>query len=90
MRRPCIGAFCCCPQATATAQPQPCPPSLPCHAVNRQGSWLAAADDGGEVALIGLQQPRGPGGRPAYKTLRRGHSNIASTVAFRPHRSVEP
>ena len=29
------------------------------------------------------------GGQPAYKTLRRGHSNICSAVAFRPHRPWE-
>ncbi|GAB4823087.1 hypothetical protein N2152v2_010133 [Parachlorella kessleri] len=58
-------------------------------AVNRQGSWLAAADDSGEVQVINLQEPRDPSGRLAYKTLRRGHSNICSAVCFRPHRPWE-
>jgi hypothetical protein len=50
-------------------------PPLPCAA-----SFL------GQV--ISVQQPRDASGRPAYKTLRRGHANICSAVAFRPHRCV--
>ena len=62
-------------------------------AVNRQGTWLAAADDSGEVVLLDLQQVQrdsscggSSSAAPAYKTLRRGHTNICSAVAFRAHR----
>lgn len=42
-------------------------------------TWLLFAQ------VVSLQS-RDAAGRPAYKTLRRGHSNICSAVAFRPHR----
>lgn len=66
------------------------------------GGWLAAGDDAGEVAVLSLPSlsealasSSGAGGssgrpsKPQYKTLRRGHANICSAVAFRPHRPGE-
>lgn len=56
------------------------------------GKWVAASDDTGEVQVIALQS-NGPHDiktssttakkQYQYKTLRRGHTNIASAVAFR-------
>uniref|UniRef100_A0A673B430 WD repeat domain 53 n=1 Tax=Sphaeramia orbicularis TaxID=375764 RepID=A0A673B430_9TELE len=48
-------------------------------ALNETGSALAVADDSGAVRVLEL-----PGGK-ACRTLRR-HTNICSSVAFRPHR----
>ncbi|XP_059187754.1 WD repeat-containing protein 53 [Centropristis striata] len=48
-------------------------------AMNETGSALAVADDSGAVRVLEL-----PGGK-VCRTLRR-HSNICSSVAFRPHR----
>nr|XP_020480152.1 WD repeat-containing protein 53 [Monopterus albus] len=48
-------------------------------AVNEMGSALAVADDSGAVRVLEL-----PGGK-VCRTLRR-HTNICSSVAFRPHR----
>ncbi|CAG6002382.1 unnamed protein product [Menidia menidia] len=48
-------------------------------ALNETGSALAVADDSGAVRVLEL-----PGGRVS-RTLRR-HTNICSSVAFRPHR----
>uniref|UniRef100_H3CQK9 WD repeat domain 53 n=1 Tax=Tetraodon nigroviridis TaxID=99883 RepID=H3CQK9_TETNG len=48
-------------------------------ALNETGSALAAADDSGAVRVLEL-----PGGK-VCRTLRR-HTNICSSVAFRPHR----
>lgn len=46
-------------------------------AVNGTGSFLAAADDAGEVAIIDLKT------HSRRKRLRGGHSNLCSSVAFR-------
>ncbi|XP_032363936.1 WD repeat-containing protein 53 [Etheostoma spectabile] len=48
-------------------------------ALNEMGSAMAVADDSGEVRVLEL-----PGGK-VCRTLRR-HTNICSSVAFRPHR----
>jgi len=48
-------------------------------ALNETGSALALADDSGAVRVLEL-----PGGKVS-RTLRR-HTNICSSVAFRPHR----
>ncbi|XP_078102203.1 WD repeat-containing protein 53 [Sander vitreus] len=48
-------------------------------ALNEMGSALAVADDSGAVRVLEL-----PGGK-VCRTLRR-HTNICSSVAFRPHR----
>uniref|UniRef100_A0A3Q3X3C9 Uncharacterized protein n=1 Tax=Mola mola TaxID=94237 RepID=A0A3Q3X3C9_MOLML len=48
-------------------------------ALNETGSALAVADDSGAVRVLAL-----PGGK-VCRTLRR-HTNICSSVAFRPHR----
>jgi len=48
-------------------------------ALNDTGSVLAVADDSGAVRVLEL-----PGGK-VCRTLRR-HTNICSSVAFRPHR----
>ncbi|KAF3692717.1 WD repeat-containing protein 53 [Channa argus] len=48
-------------------------------AINETGSALAVADDSGAVRILEL-----PGGK-VCRTLRR-HTNICSSVAFRPHR----
>ncbi|XP_075996947.1 WD repeat-containing protein 53 [Genypterus blacodes] len=48
-------------------------------ALNETGTALAVADDSGAVLVLEL-----PGGR-VFRTLRR-HTNICSSVAFRPHR----
>lgn len=61
------------------------------------GSTAAAATEGhtGGSAAGGVVVPAAEGGFPrparpaAYKTLRRGHSNIAAAAAFRPHRPWE-
>ncbi|KAK9829594.1 hypothetical protein WJX72_006785 [[Myrmecia] bisecta] len=52
-------------------------------AVNARGTFLAAADDAGEVKVIDLRTGK------LHKTLRHVHDNICSTVAFRPHRPWE-
>lgn len=57
-------------------------------AVDATSTWLAAGDDSGEVQVISLAQYKTPG-RPNFKTLRRGHTNICSAVAFRPSRPSE-
>lgn len=48
-------------------------------ALNETGSAMAVADDSGAVRVLEL-----PGGK-VCRTLRR-HTNICSSVAFRPHR----
>lgn len=48
-------------------------------ALNETGSALAVADDSGAVRVLEI-----PGGKTS-RTLRR-HTNICSSVAFRPHR----
>lgn len=60
--------------------------------VDASGCWLGAADDSGQVQLISIfppGTPRGSNGPPTYKTLRRGHRNICSSVVFQPHRQGE-
>ncbi|KAI4332528.1 hypothetical protein L6164_017429 [Bauhinia variegata] len=52
-------------------------------ACNSRSSFLAAADDGGEVKIIDTRQ------QCLYKTLRDGHTSICSTVQFLPWRSWE-
>ena len=46
-------------------------------AVNAAGSFLAAADDAGDVAIIDLKS------HSRRKRLRGGHSSLCSSVAFR-------
>lgn len=46
-------------------------------AVSATGSYLAAADDAGEVVIIELKT------HSRCKRLRGGHSNLCSSVAFR-------
>lgn len=48
-------------------------------AISSNGSYLAAADDSGEVKVIDLRTQQ------MHKTLRGCHDNICSAVAFRPH-----
>ncbi|XP_017414671.1 cellulose synthase A catalytic subunit 8 [UDP-forming] [Vigna angularis] len=50
---------------------------------NSKSSFLAAADDNGEVKIIDIRQ------QCLYKTLRAGHTSICSTVEFLPWRSWE-
>ncbi|KAL1292424.1 hypothetical protein AAHE18_20G270100 [Arachis hypogaea] len=50
---------------------------------NLKSSFLAAADDSGEVKIIDIRQPC------LYKTLRAGHTSICNTVQFLPWRSYE-
>lgn len=56
-------------------------------AIDAGGAWAAAADDAGEAAVVSLTGGGGP--KPAFKTLRRGHSNICAAAAFRPGRPAE-
>ena len=48
--------------------------------INDKGEYLAACDDDGEIKIIDLQQRR------LFKTLLRHHSNICSSVQFRPQK----
>ncbi|KAI4371006.1 hypothetical protein MLD38_019287 [Melastoma candidum] len=48
-----------------------------------KSSFLAAADDGGEIKIIDIRQ------QCLYKTLRSGHSSICSSVQFLPWRPWE-
>ena len=50
-------------------------------------AWLAAADDSGEVQVASLDAWDAP--RAAHRTLRRGHTNLASCVRLRPGRETE-
>ncbi|KAK8664648.1 hypothetical protein V6N13_084426 [Hibiscus sabdariffa] len=50
---------------------------------NSKSSFLAAADDGGEIKIIDLRQKR------ISKTLRSGHTSICSSVQFIPWRPWE-
>ncbi|KAI5061031.1 hypothetical protein GOP47_0023536 [Adiantum capillus-veneris] len=52
-------------------------------ALNQKASYLAAADDSGEIKVIDLEN------RKLQKTLRGVHTNICSTVQFHPHRPWE-
>lgn len=59
-------------------------------AIDASGCWLAAADDNCEVQVVAVGGPAtSASGRPLYKTLRRGHGNLASSVTFRPSRPTE-
>lgn len=51
--------------------------------VNLKSSFLAAADDSGEVKIIDIRQ------HCLYKTLRSVHTNICSSVQFHPWRPWE-
>ncbi|GBG81838.1 hypothetical protein CBR_g34019 [Chara braunii] len=51
--------------------------------LNRKGNFLAAADDIGEVKVVDLRT------NSVFKTLRRGHSNICTSVQFHPRRPWE-
>uniref|UniRef100_A0A1D2AAQ9 Uncharacterized protein n=1 Tax=Auxenochlorella protothecoides TaxID=3075 RepID=A0A1D2AAQ9_AUXPR len=59
--------------------------------LNATGGWLAAGDDAGEVRLVDLAAWRpGPApARPQQRTLRRGHANLVTAVAFRPRSQWE-
>lgn len=50
-----------------------------CLAINKKGTLLAAADDAGLVAVVDIAADS------LVRTLCKGHSNIASCVAFRQH-----
>ncbi|KAK4259562.1 hypothetical protein QN277_005882 [Acacia crassicarpa] len=50
---------------------------------NSKSSFLAAADDSGDVKIIDIRQ------QCLYKTLRSGHTSICSSVQFLPWRSWE-
>lgn len=52
-------------------------------AVNRKGTFLAAADDSGEVKIVDLATGS------VFKTLRGVHTNICSGVQFHPKKSWE-
>lgn len=52
-------------------------------ALNQKATYLAAADDSGEIKVIDLQS------RKLQKTLRGIHTNICSTVQFHPQRPWE-
>jgi WD40 repeat protein len=59
----------------------------------QQQAAASAAAAGGAAAEAGAAAAAEAGAAPvrpaAYKTLRRGHTNIVSAVAFRPHRPWE-
>lgn len=50
---------------------------------NMKSSFLAAADDSGDVKIIDIQQRR------PFKTLRSGHASICSSVQFLPWKPWE-
>lgn len=51
--------------------------------IHDRGTYLAACDDSGEVKVVDVQSGR------LFKTLKRKHENISSTVQFRPSRPWE-
>ena len=51
--------------------------------IHDRGTYLAACDDSGEVKVVDIQSGR------LFKTLKRKHENICSTVQFRPSRPWE-
>jgi WD40 repeat protein len=61
--------------------------------VDATGSWIAAADDSEQIQIISLKSAlpscTAPQKPPAYRTLRRGHTNICNAVTFRPSRTNE-
>lgn len=52
-------------------------------AINKKGEFLAACDDSGDIQIINIDDTR------LFRTCRRGHQNICSSVAFHPKRSWE-
>ncbi|EOY27949.1 Transducin/WD40 repeat-like superfamily protein isoform 2 [Theobroma cacao] len=50
---------------------------------NSKSSFLASADDGGEIKIIDIRQ------QCVFKTLRNGHTSICSSVQFIPWRPWE-
>lgn len=52
-------------------------------ALSPNGTYLAAADDSGEVKIINVHI------HELHKTLRGSHTNICAAVAFRPHQPWE-
>jgi WD40 repeat protein len=52
-------------------------------ALSYNGSYLAAADDSGELKIIDLRT------QELHKTLRSVHDNICAAVAYRPHHPWE-
>ncbi len=52
-------------------------------ALSPNGTYLAAADDSGEVKIINVRT------QELHKTLRGSHTNICAAVAFRPHHPWE-
>ena len=66
--------------------------------VDPTGSWIAAADDSGEIQIISLKTSSPSGGgtsaprsssKPSFRTLRRGHTTICNAVSFRSSRPNE-
>ena len=51
--------------------------------IHDRGTYLAACDDSGEVKVVDIQSGR------LFKTLKRKHENICSTVQFRQSRPWE-
>ena len=51
--------------------------------VDETEKYLAACDDSGEIKIISLNDKK------VFKTLRRKHTNICSTVCFRPRKPWE-
>ena len=51
--------------------------------IHNRGTYLAACDDSGEVKVVDIQSGR------LFKTLKRKHESICSTVQFRPSRPWE-
>lgn len=59
-------------------------------AAGSAGEASSSGSAAGPGTAAGASAARAAAARPAqYKTLRRGHTNIASAVAFRPHRPWE-
>ena len=52
-------------------------------ALSPNGTYLAAADDSGEVKILNVRT------HELHKTLRGSHTNICAAVAFRPHQPWE-
>ncbi|XP_069104468.1 WD repeat-containing protein 53-like [Argopecten irradians] len=51
--------------------------------VDEKENFLAACDDSGEIKILDIQEKR------VYKTLRHKHTNICSSVCFRPKKPWE-
>lgn len=52
-------------------------------ALSPNGTYLAAADDSGEIKVINVRTHQ------LHKTLKGAHTNICAAVAFRPHHPWE-